>query len=331
MAAARQITENSADCTQSCFTSTIHNPCFNPTHIWLPVPHPLCPCTPSLSSPAAHKPLGLASSTLPHQPLGCPRGAARSLRRQWTTAKPGGRGDVSCNVLPFFLDLSLAFAPGMEFFDAVKSSVDSEVVFQATLQVRMMSFLQAPRGLRQRHVRVFGEEGASCCCHQQAVWTSAAEAGEHALLSLVVSVSTLPRQDVMESGDGTPESLARPCKSWHSAGPLLCVRCPCPPTCYKFVTPSALFDPQDTMRWAAGSTHKAPPLQPQTCKQQHMNHNLCSSSAPNMPHSNNTVPALSRSHRCLRTMHWPAGSTHMARRSQPQTCKQQHMNFGTKI
>lgn len=85
------------------------------------------------------------------------------MRRQWTTAKPGGRGDVSCNVLPFFLDLSLAFAPGMEFFDAVKSSVDSEVVFQATLQVRMMFFLQAPRGLRQRHVRVFGEEGAPCC------------------------------------------------------------------------------------------------------------------------------------------------------------------------
>jgi hypothetical protein len=99
------------------------------------------PCTPSLSSSAAHKPLGLASSTLPHQPLGCPRGAARSLRRQWTTAKPGGRGDVSCNVLPFFLDLSLAFAPGMEFFDAVKSSVDSEVVFQATLQVRPFSCL----------------------------------------------------------------------------------------------------------------------------------------------------------------------------------------------
>jgi hypothetical protein len=87
--------------------------------------------------PTAHlKPLGLGSSNLPHQPLGaCPRGA-RNLRRQWTTAKPRG-GDVSCNVLPFFLDLSLAFAPGVEFFDAVKSSVDSEVVFQATLQVRM--------------------------------------------------------------------------------------------------------------------------------------------------------------------------------------------------
>lgn len=86
--------------------------------------------------PTAHlKPLGLGSSNLPHQPLAaCPRGA-RNLRRQWTTAKPRG-GDVSCNVLPFFLDLSLAFAPGVEFFDAVKSSVDSEVVFQATLQVR---------------------------------------------------------------------------------------------------------------------------------------------------------------------------------------------------
>lgn len=82
---------------------------------------------------AQHKPLGLGSSTLPHQPFSaCPRGP-RCLRRQWTTAKPAG--DVGCNVLPFFLDLSLAFAPGMEFFDAVKSSVDSEVVFQATLQV----------------------------------------------------------------------------------------------------------------------------------------------------------------------------------------------------
>jgi hypothetical protein len=59
-----------------------------------------------------------------------PRGA-RNLRRQWTTAKPRG-GDVSCNVLPFFLDLSLAFAPGVDFFDAVKSSVDSEVVFQVS-------------------------------------------------------------------------------------------------------------------------------------------------------------------------------------------------------
>lgn len=99
----------------------------------------LTPCTPPVApaatNAAQHKPLGLASSTLPHQPLACPRGT-RSLRRQWTTAKPGGRGDVSCNVLPFFLDLSLAFAPGMEFFDTVKSSVDSEVVFQATLQVR---------------------------------------------------------------------------------------------------------------------------------------------------------------------------------------------------
>lgn len=89
---------------------------------------------------AQHRPLGLGSSSLPHQPLAaCPRGggAARSLQRQWTAVKPGRRGaDVSCNVLPFFLDLSLAFAPGMEFFDAVKSSVDSEVVFQATLQVQ---------------------------------------------------------------------------------------------------------------------------------------------------------------------------------------------------
>jgi hypothetical protein len=91
------------------------------------------PFPPSAVPTAQHKPLGLGSSTLPHQPLGTvPRGA-RGLRRTWTTAKP--RGDVSCNVLPFFLDLSLAFAPGMQFFDAVRSSVDSEVVFQATLQV----------------------------------------------------------------------------------------------------------------------------------------------------------------------------------------------------
>lgn len=100
------------------------------THMRYACPHL---SRPLLSPAAQHKPLGLGSSALPHQPLGTvPRGA-RGLRRTWTTAKP--RGDVSCNVLPFFLDLSLAFAPGMELFDAVKSSVDSEVVFQATLQV----------------------------------------------------------------------------------------------------------------------------------------------------------------------------------------------------
>lgn len=86
-------------------------------------------CPPAPASAAHPKPLGLGSSALPHPPLDAvPRGA-RNLQRQWTTAKPRG-GDVSCNVLPFFLDLSLAFAPGVEFFDAVKSSVDSEVVFQ---------------------------------------------------------------------------------------------------------------------------------------------------------------------------------------------------------
>jgi hypothetical protein len=100
--------------------------------------------------PETCAPLGLGSGGLPPLSAGVvPRpGGGRKLRRQWTTAKPygggaarntrsssGGGGGVACAALPFFLDLSLAFAPGAEFFDSVKSSVDSEVVFQATLQV----------------------------------------------------------------------------------------------------------------------------------------------------------------------------------------------------
>jgi hypothetical protein len=40
---------------------------------------------------------------------------------------------TTCQVLPFLLDISLAL---YDTLDLVKSSVDSEVVFQATLQVR---------------------------------------------------------------------------------------------------------------------------------------------------------------------------------------------------
>jgi len=65
-----------------------------------------------------------------------------SLRRMWTIAKPGRGGDCdfSCNVLPFLLDISLSL---FDTLDLVKSSVDSEVVFQATLQV--------PFGKADRH------------------------------------------------------------------------------------------------------------------------------------------------------------------------------------
>lgn len=54
------------------------------------------------------------------------------IRRQWTMAKDT-RDSTSCQVLPFLLDISLAL---YDTLDLVKSSVDSEVVFQATLQVR---------------------------------------------------------------------------------------------------------------------------------------------------------------------------------------------------
>jgi hypothetical protein len=56
----------------------------------------------------------------------------RRIRRQWTMAKDTS-DSTTCQVLPFLLDISLAL---YDTLDLVKSSVDSEVVFQATLQVR---------------------------------------------------------------------------------------------------------------------------------------------------------------------------------------------------
>jgi hypothetical protein len=53
------------------------------------------------------------------------------IRRQWTMAKDTS-DSTTCQVLPFLLDISLAL---YDTLDLVKSSVDSEVVFQATLQV----------------------------------------------------------------------------------------------------------------------------------------------------------------------------------------------------
>lgn len=53
------------------------------------------------------------------------------IQRQWTVAK--NTRDTSCTVLPFLLDISLAL---YDTLDLVKATVDSEVVFQATLQVR---------------------------------------------------------------------------------------------------------------------------------------------------------------------------------------------------
>ncbi|KAF8063725.1 hypothetical protein HT031_003580 [Scenedesmus sp. PABB004] len=78
------------------------------------------------------KGLGLASGLPGALTPGCGTGlGGPPIRRQWTMAKRAPR-ETACQALPFLLDISLALFENM---DMVKSSVDSEVVFQATLQV----------------------------------------------------------------------------------------------------------------------------------------------------------------------------------------------------